>query len=103
MKPIFERYRYIIYPNGSEELYDHKSDPFEFENCAGQSEMQAIKDRLKKYRPEWFAKSFGGELGESVECRLWKVEHRALPIFRHSTLHMLKLFLYCLLNLEGFI
>ena len=29
-----KRYRYILYPDGNEELYDHDSDPREWENIA---------------------------------------------------------------------
>jgi iduronate 2-sulfatase len=30
-----ERYRYILYNTGGEELYDHESDPYEWHNLAG--------------------------------------------------------------------
>lgn len=41
------RYRYILYNNGNEELYDHKTDPFEWNNLA-----QAVRhqSRLKNMR-----------------------------------------------------
>jgi arylsulfatase A-like enzyme len=46
------RYRYIRYADGTEELYDHQSDPREWTNIAGDSKNQAIKDRLAKALPE---------------------------------------------------
>jgi arylsulfatase A-like enzyme len=46
------RYRYIRYADGSEELYDHKDDPYEFTNLAGHTEMAAIKKRLAAHLPK---------------------------------------------------
>lgn len=41
-----ERYRYIRYEDGSEELYDHSKDPNEFHNLAGNPEYNSVKERL---------------------------------------------------------
>lgn len=41
-----ERYRYIRYEDGSEELYDHQSDPHEWTNLSSDSEYAAIKKKL---------------------------------------------------------
>ncbi len=38
-----ERWRYLRYADGSEELYDHRNDPNEWENLAGASEHDAQK------------------------------------------------------------
>lgn len=46
------RWRYIRYADGSEELYDHKSDPHEWNNLAGNPEYAAIIDRLAKWIPK---------------------------------------------------
>lgn len=43
-----ERWRYIRYNDGVEELYDHKNDPHEWTNLAGLPEHAAIKEELKK-------------------------------------------------------
>ena len=37
-----ERYRYIRYRDGSEELYDHEVDPNEWTNLAAVPEMQSL-------------------------------------------------------------
>jgi len=58
-----ERYRYIRYPDGTEELYDHQVDPHEFKNLAAQPAVQEIKDRLKKWIPDTWAPSMGGRWG----------------------------------------
>lgn len=46
-----ERYRYIHYREGEEELYDHKTDPNEWTNLAGIKKYARIINRLKKSLP----------------------------------------------------
>lgn len=43
-----EDYRYIVYPNGSEELYDLKNDPNEWHNLAADKQYEAILNELSK-------------------------------------------------------
>ncbi len=57
------RYRYIRYPDGTEELYDHEMDPHEHTNLANDPAMVAAKKRLAKWLPKTWAKSLGGRLG----------------------------------------
>jgi arylsulfatase A-like enzyme len=45
------RYRYIVYENGSEELYDHTNDKWEWENLAGNPQFAAIKKDMRKWMP----------------------------------------------------
>ena len=47
-----ERWRYIWYYDGSEELYDHDKDPMEWDNLAGKAELAAMKDTLKTFVPQ---------------------------------------------------
>lgn len=47
-----DRWRYIRYADGSEELYDHASDPYEWTNLAGRPEHQGVKTELQKKLPE---------------------------------------------------
>ncbi len=47
-----ERWRYIRYRDGSEELYDHARDEMEWTNLAGDPAYDAIKKRLARYLPE---------------------------------------------------
>jgi len=47
-----ERWRYIRYHDGSEELYDHQSDEMEWTNLAGDPKYGDVKARLAKYLPE---------------------------------------------------
>ena len=50
-----DRWRYIRYYTGDEELYDHRSDPQEWTNLAGHPEHAALKARLARWIPEEFA------------------------------------------------
>ncbi len=47
-----ERWRYIRYHDGSEELYDHQADEMEWTNLAGDPEYDDVKKRLARYLPE---------------------------------------------------
>jgi hypothetical protein len=40
-------WRYILYMDGTEELYDHRNDPFEWKNLAGAPEHQVKKEELR--------------------------------------------------------
>lgn len=55
-----ERYRYIRYPDGTEELYDHKTDPYEFENLSVKSGYTKVKEKLAQGIPQKWTKSLGG-------------------------------------------
>ncbi|MBT6004817.1 MAG: sulfatase [Prolixibacteraceae bacterium] len=48
---VSKGYRYIHYEDGSEELYNRKIDPNEWENIASNSEMIPIKSALTKFLP----------------------------------------------------
>lgn len=41
-------WRYIRYWNGDEELYDHREDPYEWQNIAVEKENKKIKNKLEK-------------------------------------------------------
>lgn len=53
---INAKWRYIIYPDGSEELYDRKADRNEFTNVASNPKHSGIKQRLAKFAPPTSAK-----------------------------------------------
>ena len=46
-----DRWRYIRYADGSEELYDHSNDPWEWTNLAGKAGYEDIIERHRKYLP----------------------------------------------------
>ena len=47
-----ERWRYIRYHDGSEELYDRHADPLEWVNLASRPEFRRIKEEHAMYLPK---------------------------------------------------
>lgn len=47
-----ERWRYIRYSDGSEELYDHRSDPMEWTNLAGDPKYAVQREKLAAWLPK---------------------------------------------------
>ena len=47
-----DRYRYIVYSDGSEELYDLESDPHEWANRAADPALSAVKAELREWLPQ---------------------------------------------------
>ena len=45
------QYRYIVYEDGSEELYDHANDMWEWKNLAGNPQFAAVKKNMQKWIP----------------------------------------------------
>ena len=54
---ISEKWRYIRYADGSEELYDRKKDPDEFHNLAGDARWTSVKQELAAVMPKTSAPS----------------------------------------------
>jgi arylsulfatase A-like enzyme len=46
-----ERWRYIRYADGAEELYDHSVDNLEWKNLAGNPEYESVKADLRRWLP----------------------------------------------------
>jgi choline-sulfatase len=55
-----ERYRYIVYADGSEELYDIESDPHEWKNLAQDPKYAAIQVEHRRFLPKVNAKPAPG-------------------------------------------
>lgn len=54
-----DNWRYIQYYDGSEELYDHTTDPREWKNLASNPEFKAVKSDFKKWIPKDIKKAVG--------------------------------------------
>ena len=53
---VNDRYRFIRYRDGTEELYDRKLDPHEWNNRAADPKLKEVKQRLSKFVPQRWAK-----------------------------------------------
>lgn len=51
-------WRWIVYNDGAEELYDHRNDPGEFHNLAGTPAHAAVRERLSGWLPKVAAPEF---------------------------------------------
>jgi arylsulfatase A-like enzyme len=56
-----ERYRYIGYADGSEELYDHQDDPLEWKNLAEDGGFASVRKELAEYLPKINAPNAGSK------------------------------------------
>jgi len=56
-----ERWRYIRYADGGEELYDHATDPNEWTNLATKPEFATIKTELARSLPKTDAAALGSK------------------------------------------
>ena len=65
------RWRYIHYAGGGEELYDVQSDPYEWHNLAGEKEHQVTLKRLRSLAPRKFVK-FVPPRVQSLPVLTWK-------------------------------
>lgn len=54
-----ERWRYIRYADGGEELYDHQNDPDEWHNLARLADYATVKDELNVWLPKQDAQPLG--------------------------------------------
>ncbi|HJT31112.1 MAG TPA: sulfatase [Pirellulales bacterium] len=60
-----QRWRYIRYADGGEELYDHDADDYEWTNLAADPKSQAVKAELA----EWFPKVNHAELPRDAQTK----------------------------------
>uniref|UniRef100_UPI003567C6AA sulfatase-like hydrolase/transferase n=1 Tax=Stieleria sp. TaxID=2795976 RepID=UPI003567C6AA len=71
------RWRYVVYADGAEELYDTVADPFEYTNLLAQSDLseqqsaryRKVIDRLSAYLPEQEAPLAPGSAARILEKR----------------------------------
>ena len=66
-----ERWRYIRYAGGGEELYNIETEPYEWRNLANQRDHQATLERLRALAPKKFAKFVQPKV-ETLPTLKWK-------------------------------
>lgn len=77
-----ERWRYIRYSDGTEELYDHRADPLEWRNLAQHPQYVKVKQELTGWLPTKNANNIPDSNG-NTNVKPWHVEFahlRGLPI-----------------------
>ena len=84
------QYRYIVYNDGTEELYDHFVDPLEWINLARNPRFAKIKADLRKYIPKINVPSIGKSLnskgGEEGSNQLDEIEKEIIDYNKYLTL-----------------
>jgi len=73
-----ERWRYIKYADGVEELYDHRNDPMEWMNLAGDSKYGAVKSELARWLPKYDAENSPRNTVEKKQRESQKANSRRL-------------------------
>ncbi len=76
-----ERWRYIRYVDGTEELYDHERDPYEWVNLAAKPDHAGTIRDLRKWLPARNAAPAPGSAYRFLEYRdgAWVWEGKAIP------------------------
>lgn len=71
------RYRYIYYPAlGLEELYDHRTDPNEYDNIAYRKENRPILSRHRQVLLELIPDlKWSGSAPEGYRIRNWQIKN----------------------------
>ena len=74
-----QRYRYIAYDNGDEELYDIKTDPYEWTNLAAKAEFTDRITELKNHVPASFAKYEGASIDSLTKLKWMPLSGESAP------------------------
>jgi arylsulfatase A-like enzyme len=75
-----EKWRYIRYADGSEELYDIRKDPNEWTNLAGNSKLAGTKRELARWLPRTNAAPLAKAFTRLVEIRDGKIFWEGKPV-----------------------
>ncbi|MBK8042426.1 MAG: sulfatase [Haliscomenobacter sp.] len=63
-----DEWRYIRYNDGSEELYNEKTDPYEWTNLADNPKYKSVKKKLNKFLPKYNnGITIGNDTGQRME------------------------------------
>ena len=74
-------YRLIQYSDGSREFYDHESDPFEWDNLAGQADVAAMERELAQFLPTSQVDPVAKMTFKKPQGRIEKLLNRQVSLF----------------------
>ena len=69
------KWHYIRYQDGTEELYDMKTDPNNFHNLASVSKMFPVKQELATWLPKHDAEGHPNFNGQQAQNEKWEKAH----------------------------
>lgn len=72
-----ERWRYIRYADGTEELYDHENDKLEWYNLADKPQYAEIKEQMARWLPK-INTSNASDANGNTDVKLWHIRFRHL-------------------------
>ena len=73
---VDSRYRFIHYRDGSQELYDRKDDPHEWNNRAADLKLKEVKQRLSAFVPKKWAKPALGKNAFQFNPQTYRWKHK---------------------------
>ena len=76
---VSEKWRYIVYSDGTEELYDRKADVNEFTNLAGDAKLAAVKKELAAFAPKVSAKAAPQVTEYDFDFATYSYKRKAAP------------------------
>lgn len=72
-----ERYRYIRYKDGTEELYDHRTDPNEWNNRADDVQLAEVKSKLSRWVTQDWAEAAPSKKAYDFDPTTYTWTHKA--------------------------
>jgi len=82
-----KRWRYTVYSDGGEELYDHSVDEMEWNNLADDEEYIKVKEEMKKWLPETNAEDVYVLKWPQEEKIFWKATLKAAERYHGKSVY----------------
>lgn len=81
------QWRYTLYRDGGEELYDHRTDPMEWKNLANDPEFTRVKEEMKKWLPKTDAEDVYVLQWPQEERKFWEVTLQAAERYHGKSVY----------------
>ncbi|MCK4749323.1 MAG: sulfatase [Bacteroidales bacterium] len=82
-----KRWRYTVYNDGGEELYDHENDVMEWNNLADDPDYSEVKEQLKKWLPKKNAEDVYVLQWPEEERKFWEVTLKAAERYHGKSVY----------------